>query len=56
MGDEEFARHQKLKANLGDNIENDPNLFWQIIDPEVELDEVDENYIAHLSYRKVKKH
>ena len=31
-------------------------MFWQIIDPEVERDEIDENYIAHLSYRKVKKH
>jgi len=34
----------------------DPDKFWELIDPDFEADAFDDNYIGHLSYKKVKTH
>ena len=36
--------------------EIDPAKFWDLIDPDEEIDVKDPNYVGPLSYKKVKRH
>lgn len=48
---------QEVKTFVGPEVE-DPDKFWELIDPDEEDEKqyIDDNYITHLSYKRVKRH
>lgn len=48
---------QEVKTFIGPEVD-DPDKFWELIDPDEDDEKqyIDDNYITHLSYKKVKMH